>query len=90
MSVLAIAERIRERVAKEIALADDPDQGLPIVIENRQMANPPQLHDVVGKGELVVAFERRGVRRHQIANFQIFHFTFSEIRSGRPILARYR
>ena len=55
--MLAIAKRLGERVAKEIALGDDADEDLTVIVDDRQVTNPPQAHDVVGERELVVAFK---------------------------------
>src|SRR5208283_2017426 len=82
LSVLAIAKRLRERVAKELALAHDADEGLTVIIDNGQMSNPSQEHDVVSQGEFVVAFKSGGVHCHKIANFQIFHAKFSSLRAS--------
>src|SRR5208337_2280682 len=62
LSVLAISKRLRERIAKEIALAHDADEDVTVIIDNRQMANPSQEHDVVSQGEFVVAFKSGRVR----------------------------
>jgi hypothetical protein len=75
LGVLAIAKRLRERVAKEIALGHDADEGLIIIIKNGQMAHPTQPHDVVSQRELVIALEGGGIGRHHVANFQAFILT---------------
>ena len=40
LSVLAIAKRLRERVAKEIALGHDADEGLTVIIDDRANGEP--------------------------------------------------
>ena len=55
LSRLAIAERRGQCITKEVTLAHDPDQLLPVVVEHRQMADPSKVHNVVGERELVVS-----------------------------------
>src|SRR5260370_37001523 len=72
----AIAERLSKRIAKEIALGHDADQKLAVIIENRQMANPAQPHDIGRPGEVVIAFKSGWIRCHDVANFEVFHTNF--------------
>jgi hypothetical protein len=40
---------------KEITLTHDSDKFLPVPVQDGQMANPPQVHDVISKRQLFVA-----------------------------------
>jgi hypothetical protein len=63
----AIAERFQYGAAEQIGLTDDPDE-LPRGVEDRQVADPTQAHDVVRGDERVTAPQGHYGSRHQVAH----------------------
>jgi len=52
---------------EQVALAHDPSERA-LGVDNRQVADAPLPHDVVGNQELLVALEGDHVGRHEISN----------------------
>src|SRR5450755_2297288 len=56
---------------KEISLADDANQRA-VAVDDRQMADTPETHHIIGMDEFLVSIESHDVPGHDLADAQCF------------------
>jgi hypothetical protein len=70
--VLPIPKCLSQRSTKEITLAHDSNYFFAIIVQNREMPDPPEIHHVVGERQFLVALQRGHIWRHHV--FDSCHF----------------
>jgi hypothetical protein len=73
LRVLDITKRSGQCAAKEIALRDNVSQLLPVIVKNRQVPDPRQMHEIVRESEFVVSFDGDNLRPHNVVQLLRFH-----------------
>jgi hypothetical protein len=73
LRALAITKRLGQCAAKQIALRDNANQLLSVIVENRQVPDLRQMHESIRESELVVSFDGDKLGPHNVAQLLRFH-----------------
>jgi Mg2+-importing ATPase len=67
LCVRAVAESLDQPAVEQITLTDDARESA-VLVEDGQVPNPTQAHQIISRAQLVVSSQRRDVRAHEISH----------------------